>query len=127
MTQASEDVRIFLDRFRGVPFPHASEVMALLDGETAGATIELSPSVELQKLRDTYRMRAERAEQLASRQSSPTFPASGLVELRALADAFDAADEQPVRLWHLTAPSGRMFLIFELVEAQQIAGIFAYE
>jgi hypothetical protein len=124
MTQASEDVRIFLDRFRGVPFPHASEVMALLDGETAGATIELSPSVELQKLRSTYRMRAEH---LASRQSSPAFPAAGLVEMRALADAFDAADEQPVRIWHLALPSGRMFLVFELVEAQQIAGVFAYE
>jgi hypothetical protein len=45
------------------------------------------------------------------------------MEVSALADALDAANEQPVRIWHLALPSGKVFVVFELVEAQQIAGV----
>jgi len=82
MTPSSEDIRVFLTRFRGVPFPHASEVISLLNGETPGVTIRLAAAVK------TYRMRAE---DLAARQLPPTFPATLPPEVRALADALDAA------------------------------------
>jgi hypothetical protein len=120
MTPCSEDVRLFLNSFRGVPFPHAPEVISLLDGETAGVTIRLSPDTKLQELRSTYRVRAEI---LASRQLPTTFPATLPLEVRALADALDAAEEQSVRIWDLALPSGKVFVVFELVDAQQIAGV----
>jgi hypothetical protein len=120
MTPSSEDVRVFLSRFRGIPFPHASAIISLLNGETAGVAIELA-TCELQKLRTTYRIRAD----LASRQFSATFSPTSSTEVRALADAFDAADEQPVRMWCLALPSGKVFVVFELVEAQRIAGAIA--
>jgi hypothetical protein len=119
MTPSSEDIRFFLSRFRGVPFPHAAEVMSLLDGETAGITI-LSTNASLQDLRSTYRVRAEL---LASRQLPTTFPATLPIEVRALADALDAADDQSVRIWHLALPSGKVFVVFELVDARRIAGV----
>jgi hypothetical protein len=120
MTPSSEDVRGFLSRFRGVPFPHASEVISVLEGETVGVKIQLATCAKLQELRSTYRVRAEG---LASRQLSPTFPATLPMEVRALADALDAADEQPVRMWDLALPSGRVFVVFELVEDRRIAGV----
>jgi hypothetical protein len=120
MTPSPEDVRVFLSRFRGVPFPHASEVISLLDGNTPGVTIQVATGARLRELRSIYRVRAEG---LASRQLPPTVPASLRMEVRALADALDAADEQPVRMWHLALPSGKVFAVFELVEAQRIAGV----
>src|SRR6185312_7288921 len=101
MTPSSEDIRDFLSRFRGVSFPHASEVISLFEGETAGVTIQLSAGANLQELRSTYRTRAEH---LASRQLPPTYPATLWMEVRALANALAAADEQPVRIWHLALP-----------------------
>src|SRR5581483_8852093 len=34
----------------------------------------------------------------------------------------DSADEQPIRIWRLALPSGKVFAVFELVEARCIAG-----
>jgi hypothetical protein len=93
--------------------------MSLLDGETAGITI-LSTNASPQDLRSTYRVRAEL---LASRQLPTTFPATLPIEVRALADALDAADDQSVRIWHLALPSGKVFVVFELVDARRIAGV----
>lgn len=45
------------------------------------------------------------------------------MEVRALADALDAADEEPVRIWSLALPTGSVFVAFELVDAQRIAGV----
>lgn len=119
MTPSSEEIRVFLTRFSGVTFPHASEVISLLNGETLGVTIELATG-RLQVLRSTYRTRAEI---LASRQLPPTFPATLPMEVRALADALDAADEQPVRVWRLALPNGSVFAVFELVDAERLAGV----
>jgi hypothetical protein len=122
MTPASEDIRLLVSRFRDVQFPHASEIMSLLEGTTAGATIELYTGATLQELRSTYRVRAEI---LTSRELPPTFPPTLPAEVRALAAALDAADEQPIRIWSLALPSGKVFVVFELVEAQRIAGAIA--
>ena len=120
MTPSSEQVRAFLNRFRTVSFPHASEVVSLLDRERPGVTIELWTGAKLQELQSIYRIRAEG---LASRPLGPTFPGTLPMEVRALADALDAAEEQQVRIWHLALSDGRVFVVFELVDAQRIAGV----
>ena len=120
MTPSAEEVRAFVTRFREVAFPHAAEVLSFLDGKSEEVTIELWTGAKLQELRTTYRVRAK---SLASKQLAPTFPPGLPAEVSALADALDNADEQAVRLWHYALPSGKVFIVFELVDAGRIAGV----
>ncbi|HEY2365405.1 MAG TPA: hypothetical protein VGH87_03425 [Polyangiaceae bacterium] len=120
MKPSEEEVRDFVTRFGHVAFPHAAQVLSFLAGKHAEVTIELSTGANFKELRSTYRVRATF---LATKPLGPTFPRSLPGEVSALADALEAADEQPTRIWRFALPSGKVFIVFELVDARQIAGV----
>jgi hypothetical protein len=114
-----EQLRYFVDKFGALPFPHAHEVLALLR-RSEEVTLEVSAGTTVQSLRDIYRRRAE---MLASRPVGPTYPSTLPHDVRVVADALDAAKDQPVRIWHITRKNGQTFIIFELIEDGRLAGV----
>jgi hypothetical protein len=102
-------------------FRHAPDVLPILAGDRAGTIgvgVRLVPVAEL---RDTYEMRARH---LAAKEVSPTYPSTLPGDVRALADALNAAeDDEPVRLWHLALENGTTFSLFELATKGRLAGV----
>jgi hypothetical protein len=74
----------------------------------------------LNELKSTYRVRATI---LANRDPGPTYPSTLAADVAALADGLEAADEQPVHMWHIALPDWTDYIIFELAHARALAGV----
>ncbi|MGD0530313.1 MAG: hypothetical protein ABSE49_34580 [Polyangiaceae bacterium] len=86
------------------------------------ATVSVSERlVPVAELRQIYERRAKH---LAAGTLPATFPSTLPDDVRALADALNAAeDERGVRIWDLALTDGTSFALFELVANGRLAGV----
>jgi hypothetical protein len=117
----ADELRAFLATFGQGAFRHASDVLPMLAGERAATVVVSDRLVPVAELRGTYQIRAEH---LAAKALPATYPSTLPSDVRAVADALNAAeDEQPVRLWDLALADGTTFTLFELVAKGRLAGV----
>lgn len=113
-----DSIREFLEIHGAEDFPHAPEVMALLrDYPRSAAKLEVSTGGLSDRMRMTYRVRADIAANMRSTVSPDLHG-----DLASLARSLDEAGDQPIRVWRLPRGDGRMYLVFELLEDARIAG-----
>lgn len=113
-----DSIRRFLQSYSAGGFPYAAEVLVLLrDYPRNDVRIETSVGALTDRVRTTYRVRAE----IAARVQSPVLPHLR-VDLASLAKSFEDAKDQPLRVWRLYRKEARVYLVVELVEDARIAG-----
>ena len=71
------------------------------------------------RLRGIYQVRAKH---LASEPPSPYYPSGLADDVRALASQLDAAGDQSIQVWSTLLRSRTVYLVFELMDDQAIAG-----
>ncbi|MBL8608891.1 MAG: hypothetical protein JNL38_16315 [Myxococcales bacterium] len=120
MAPSPEELRALVARLATAPFPHAAEVAALLEGGARCVTLECTRAPDLGDLRVTYQTRAAI---LAARDLPTGYPPTLAADVRALADALDAAEDQPARIWSVGRATGEVFVVFELERDPRIVGV----
>jgi hypothetical protein len=114
-----EEVEAFVQRFDASAFPHATEVLEMLREQDSALRLNVQDGRLGAEVRAGYRRRAEG---LASRTLPPQYPATLPHDVRALADVLEREPDQDLRIWDLRHRDGRVYLLFELVDAGRLAG-----
>jgi hypothetical protein len=117
MRPPSEDeIWVFLERYGTTSFPHAAEITKWLRERVPSVKLHLHEHHLTRDSRAIWRVRA------ADRDVPSTYPATLLEDIRHLADALDAAPDQPCRGWYIALPDGTTYSVIELVADRRIAG-----
>jgi hypothetical protein len=115
-----ERIRAFVEKYGSAELRHAAELIPIMmrddPDESRIAVYELSLDPGLRR---AYRIRAEH---LASSPPSPTHPACLAADMQALVRRFAQVKDQQLRLWNTQLPSGIIYMVFELVDDEAIAG-----
>lgn len=121
MLKTSPDrIQWFIETYGSSGFQHAEELVPIMRRNDPDESKISCHEMQLAEyLRRIYRRRAKH---LAESPPSPFYPPSLAADVRALADRFDSARDQPVRIWDTALPSGTVYAAWELVDDQEIAG-----
>jgi hypothetical protein len=111
-----DEIYAFLERYGTASFPHAAEITSWLRDRDPSVKLHLHEHRLTRDSRAIWRVRA------ADRDVPSTYPATLLEDIRRLADALDAAPDQPCRHWHIALPDGTTYSVIELVADRRIAG-----